>query len=74
MKNYNEMTREERIEAVKKMDKYVCDTCSERKWMTWIALGVPDAATEDDYEWFADDEGEFKELRELFIDLTGYED
>lgn len=65
------MTREERIEKVKEMHEEVMNFNDEELIMTWLTVGVPDCPTEEDFEWFADDLEEYKELVELFENLKG---
>jgi hypothetical protein len=62
------MTREEiikeRIVELKRMDNNVKDWDNEILWCTWIALGVPDEATEEDFEDIASDD-------ECYEDIVG---
>lgn len=48
-------TKEQRIELLKEMNQYVIDMGDEEIYETWFTLGVPDEATEDDYEDIAED-------------------
>ena len=49
------MTYEERLNEVKRMDDEVRNFNDEDLIMRWLMVGVPDEASEDDYEWFAND-------------------
>lgn len=48
------------------MNEYILNLGDEDIWETWIALGVPDAATEDDLEFIATDEETWVEVCRLF--------
>lgn len=67
------MTREElvqtRIELLKQMNQYIINIGDEEIWMDWIAVGVPDEATEEDYEFMANDEVIWCETCEIFGEL-----
>ncbi len=43
---------------VRDMDEYVRNISDENAWLWWIEDGVPDGATDDDYDWFAEQENE----------------
>lgn len=60
------MSREEIINDVKRMNAEIIDLGDELYWMDWITLGVPDEATEEDFEWYADDLEEYELLKKLF--------
>jgi len=65
------MTREKRVKMARKMDYIVRGLFNDERWiMDWLSLGVPDGATDEDYEYYGDDEAAFWELVELFIVLT----
>lgn len=63
------ITREEiratRNKLAREMNDYIINLGDEDIWMEWIALGVPDGPTDEDFEYFEDEET-FKELCELF--------
>lgn len=48
-------TKEQRIELLKGMNKYIIDLGDEEAYETWFSLGVPDEPTEDDYEFIAEE-------------------
>lgn len=48
-------TKEQRIELLKGMNRYVIDMGDEEIYEAWFTLGVPDEPTEDDYESIAED-------------------
>ena len=64
------VTREElikdRINVAKAMNKYILEKGDEEIWFDWIALGVPDCPTEEDYEFIASDDDEWMDLCKLF--------
>lgn len=68
------MTYEERLNEVKRMDDEVRNFNDEDLIMRWLMVGVPDEASEDDYEWFANDLVEFHELCALYHRLKKEEE
>jgi hypothetical protein len=60
------MSREEIINDVKRMNEEIINLGDELYWLDWITLGVPDEATEEDFEWYADDLEEYELLKKLF--------
>ncbi len=64
------MTREElikmRIEFAKQMNDYIINLGDEEIYDVWFALGIPDEPQEDDYEFFANDDEEWRDLCQLF--------
>ena len=60
------MSREEIINDVKRMNAEIINLGDELYWLDWITLGVPDEATEEDFEWYADDLEEYELLKKLF--------
>jgi hypothetical protein len=71
------VTREEliktRISIAKQMNKYIIDMGDEKIWMNWITVGVPDAPTEEDYEFIAENDEEWVDVCTLFGKLVGAE-
>jgi hypothetical protein len=67
------MTREEMIaerkKFLKQMNDYIINLGDEEVWYTWIGLGVPDGATEDDYDFMAENDATWRETCELFGNL-----
>ena len=58
---------QDRIKLLKEMDSYICNTIGDEDiWETWIAVGVPDGATEEDYRFMAEDEEIWRETCALF--------
>lgn len=58
---------QERIKLLKGMDSYICNEIGDEDiWETWIAVGVPDCATEEDYRFMAEDEETWCETCALF--------
>ena len=68
MENPNKLIQE-RITLLKQMDNYIREIGDEEIWMDWIAVGVPDEATEEDYEFMAEDEKIWRETCEIFGEL-----
>ena len=62
-KNY-----EIRLRNVKLMHDTMIDMNNENAYFTWIYV-MPDCPTEEDFEWFAEDENEYKELYDCFMRL-----
>lgn len=48
-------TKEQRIELLKGMNQYIIDLGDELAYDAWFSMGVPDEATDDDYEFIAED-------------------
>lgn len=64
----------ERLENVKAMDKVIKNHFQDENVIdSWLMSGVPDAATDEDYAWFADNELEYDDLVDLFIRLVNRE-
>ena len=61
--------RGQKLKEIKLMDKACRSLNDEDYTMEWLYGGVPDGATEEDYEWFVDEEGEFDRAQDLFIKL-----
>lgn len=50
-----------RINLLKQMNEYICDTIGDEEiWETWIAVGVPDEARDEDYAYIAEDDEMWK--------------
>ena len=62
-------TKEQRIELLKGMNQYIIDLGDEEAYEPWFTLGVPDEATDYDYEFIAENEGSWREICELFGNL-----
>ena len=58
-----------RINILKQMNQYIINIGDEEIWMDWIAVGVPDEATEDDYLFMAEDDKIWRETCEIFDEL-----
>lgn len=60
-------TKEQRIELLKGMNQYIIDLGDEEVvYEAWFSLGVPDEATDDDYECIAEDVDEWRFICQLF--------
>lgn len=60
---------EKRIENLKRMDRMVRNFNDEELVMDWLMVGVPDEASEDDYEFIASDINEYNEICAIFVRL-----
>ena len=63
-------TKEQRIELLKGMNQYVIDLGDEEAYDTWFTLGVPDEATDDDYECIAEDLALWVYVCKIFGDIV----
>jgi len=68
--------REMRINFVHQMHDFIINLGDEEIYEVWIMGGVPDEPCEEDFEYFADDATNFRELCELFgklvaVDMEG---
>lgn len=61
-----EEMRDIRLQLVHQMHKYIMDTGDEEIYEVWMRDAIPDEPCEEDFEYFADDTTEFKELCEIF--------
>ena len=43
--------KQARIELLKQMNQHIIDLGDEEVWLHWIEEGVPDEASEDDYDY-----------------------
>lgn len=59
-------TKEQRIQLLKGMNQYIINLGDEEVYEAWFSCGVPDEATEDDYEFIAGDIGEWVGICQLF--------
>lgn len=55
-----------RKKLLKEMNKYIIEMGDEEIWMDWITLGVPDAPSEDDYDFIAENDDEWNDVCGLF--------
>lgn len=64
------VTREEmrkiRLELVHQMHDYIMNIGDEDIYDVWMTECIPDEPCEDDFEWFANDTNEFKEICAVF--------
>lgn len=67
------VTKEEmraiRLNLVHQMHDYIMKTGDEEIFEIWMRDCIPDAPTEEDFEFFADDADEFKYMCEIFGNL-----
>lgn len=65
-------TIEQRIKALKMMNTAMEQIDDEELYYDgWLAYGIPDGATEDDYRFIAENDDDFYEIFDLFIKLYG---
>lgn len=57
---------DKRLENVKLMHETMLCMNNENAYMTWIWT-MPDCPTEDDFEWFAEDEYQYNDLYSTFL-------
>ena len=68
-------TKEQRIELLKGMNQYIIDLGDEEVYAEWFSCGVPDEATDDDYNFIAGDLDEWQRVCRVFGNLvTQYEE
>ena len=70
-------TIEIRKNRLKKMNNYVLDVIGdEEETEFWLQMGVPDNASEEDYEFIAEDEEEYNRCCRVFsaIVVDNYEE
>lgn len=59
-----------RKKLLKEMNTYIIEMGDEEIWATWITLGVPDAPSEDDYDFIAKNDDEWNDVCGLFGKLA----
>lgn len=61
--------REKRAELGKKMDNYLRENIQDEEnfYGIWAMMGVPDGATEEDYDDLKDDDGFWTDCLEAFM-------
>lgn len=62
-----------RLELTKQMNDYILNTKDEILIEMWQIGGIPDCPDEEDFEYYANDETEFRALCEFFGRLVRYE-
>lgn len=63
-----------RMKQLKLMHELMTMANDETLYETWTMFGVPDEPTEDDFEWFADNNEEFADVFKLFLRLISDKD
>lgn len=64
-------TIEIRKNRLKKMDIYVINTIGdEEETAFWLQMGVPDCATEDDFQFIAENEEEYNRCCRVFAAIV----
>ena len=68
-------TIKERIKVLKMMDLLMSELDDETMYYdVWLALGVPDEATDDDLRYIAENDDDFYDICDLFMRLYNAED
>ena len=65
----NKVTKESRVKQLKAMHEVMINANNENIYMSWISCGVPDCPQEDDYEFIAEDDENYNDIVDLFIEL-----
>lgn len=58
--------KEQRIDLLKKMNQYILDMGDEAILERWFMTGIPDSPDEEDFEWYAEEDDEWKYICGLF--------
>ena len=66
----NEITKKARIKQLMTMHLFMLNANDESIYLSWVALGVPDCPSEDDYEFIAENDETYKECCDLFRELV----
>lgn len=66
MKITREEMRKTRLQLAHEMHNYIFNLGNEDLWNTWTIWGISDEPDEEDFEIYADDGDNFRELCELF--------
>lgn len=66
----SEMTNNERITQLRIMHKFMTNSNDEELYMQWVAGGVPDCPSDDDFENIAGDDELYSGCCNLFTDLV----
>ena len=61
-----EEMKKTRLDLVHQMHNYIMNTGDEEIYEIWMMDAIPDCPCEEDFEFFADDSEEFKELCAIF--------
>lgn len=60
-----------KVNLLHQMDEFIRKIDEDETLLeTWLMCGIPDAATEEDFLFFAEDEEEWKDICELFGKLV----
>lgn len=51
-------------------DRFIRNISDENAWLEWIECGLPDGYDDEDLEFFANDEEEWKEITKLFYEIS----
>lgn len=62
--------KETRLNLVHQMHDYIMNTGDEEIYDTWLSLCIPDEPCEEDFEFFANDPEEFKNMCRIFGKLV----
>lgn len=69
----NETTKT-RVKLLKEMNDYIINVIGDEDvYDYWFSVGIPDEATEEDYEFIAENDGEWLDTVKVFAKCCGYE-
>lgn len=68
---YTLLSRKNQLEF---MHKLMREANSESIYIAWIAAGVPDCPSDDDFLWIAAHDNEYNECFDLFVKLIAHKD
>ena len=63
-----------RLQLVHQMHDYIMNTGDEEIFEIWMRYCIPDAPCEEDFEFFANDPNEFKNICEIFGRLVYWDE
>lgn len=62
----SKITLESRVAALQLCHNEIIDLGDEEAYEWWIAMGVPDEPSKDDFEWIAKNDDEYEETLQLY--------
>jgi len=68
-KEQAEREQAERIQILKEMHHIMINMSNEDAYMDWIAYGIPDEPTDDDFDFIAEDPESFADCVKWFFDV-----
>ena len=70
MKDWKQGVIENRIAVLKAMNDAVCGMNDEDATVSWLMVGVPDGADEDDYLFIAENHEEYIDIVKVFARIV----